>query len=220
MKTIIILLLIFASSLAPAAVDPNNVCGVANPTRSVEFQNLVDAGAYQCLPLPTSTSTGLSFGTGSAGQAVWWYCKRPDGRWSANVGAATWGWISGASLIAEARASASLAEFNKAALRLAKTPMEDPALLPVWCPHFAAILDGRPASDPPPSTWTVAKNGIYSTRPAYTQIGNLLSTTTGRATVGAKCDCAKPLAFATTTYCTFAGALAATTVAVCTKVPP
>ncbi|MBX9795130.1 MAG: hypothetical protein K2Y02_12600, partial [Burkholderiaceae bacterium] len=68
--------------------------------------------------------------------------------------------------------------------------------------------------------YAVAKNGTSTTRPAYTITNNVvIGTATGRATVGAACDCAKPFTSGTTKYCTFVGAASPDTMAVCSLVP-
>lgn len=71
---------------------------------------------------------------------------------------------------------------------------------------------------PAPVAWRVAKNLTYATRPAYPLLAGKRSTTaTGRATVGAVCNCAAPMIEGTVTYCT---ADSAPLVAICAKVAP
>lgn len=89
----------------------------------------------------------------------------------------------------------------------------EPVLVEVYAPDQARIDAGRPR---PPPAWTVAKYSLQTTRPAYPVVNGVRSSTsTGRAAIGAACDCAAPLREGLTTYCPFTGS--AGSVAVCAK---
>jgi hypothetical protein len=93
----------------------------------------------------------------------------------------------------------------------------DPAARAVWCPYWPEMVAGMNIPPPAPvATWTVAKNGTSTTRPAYTLTPTGLVASSIRATVGAACDCTAPYVKSGTTYCPFTGA-PASIVAVCSK---
>lgn len=87
-----------------------------------------------------------------------------------------------------------------------------PALL-TWCPHWDEMQRSRPANP----AYVVAKNGNYTTRPAYafTPPATRASSSSGRATVGATCDCRVRVIEGKTIYC--ATNVERTQVAVCTR---
>lgn len=80
----------------------------------------------------------------------------------------------------------------------------------------AAIADPKRPAVP---IWSVAKNGTALDRPAFTFVtgGAKPTSSTSRATVGAKCDCvASKLVVSSTTYCQ----VAPQTIAACTRTGP
>ena len=71
----------------------------------------------------------------------------------------------------------------------------------------AAVVADVAANKP---QFVVAKNGTYPDRPAYPLVNGVRGTTsTGRATVGAPCDCSVSVMEGTTRYCRASGPLVA-----------
>ena len=90
----------------------------------------------------------------------------------------------------------------------------------VWdmCDVWQPMRERINAAMPKPAVWRVAKNSTYLTRPAFPVIaGKRSATATGRATVGAACNCAAPVIEGTSTYCP---ADTAPLVAICAAVAP
>lgn len=85
----------------------------------------------------------------------------------------------------------------------------------VWGPARDRINAAMPAALPRP-LWTVAKFSVQTTRPSYALTAGARGlASTGRAPVGAACDCSAPIVEGVVTYCPFAGSAGAVTV--CSK---
>lgn len=86
-------------------------------------------------------------------------------------------------------------------------------------PYVAPIADppaGYCGAAPTPP-WSVAPSGASPWRYAWTRVGQKLTATAGKATVGLACDCGDPLVLSGFPYCTFTGAASASVVTLCTK---
>lgn len=109
---------------------------------------------------------------------------------------------------------------------LDEAPWVDPLVIEQMVAGAMAIAradTNRPPA-PPAAQWWVQSNGTYPTRPSYPVTDGKRGTTSdGRATVGAACDCAAPIVEGKVTYCRFAAGATAppsTSVAVCSQVAP
>jgi len=110
---------------------------------------------------------------------------------------------------------------------LNEPPWGDPAVLEQMRQGVMAIASADTNRPPKPAVtpWWVQSNGSTPTRPSYPVTDGKRGTTSdGRATVGASCDCTAPIVEGKVTYCRFATGSAisamSTSVAVCSQVAP
>ena len=209
-------LLLVALPLSVRAQAINPCTGQPASAPSVSMASYSASSPYSCAPIPGANSTAPTIRFNSAGATAWWYCKKPDGSWRLQFGAAATGAASvpsGAELWAVATAADPAASANALASRYASTPITDPALTAAWCPHWPQMVAGTPATVVPPAApvWRTASTL------AYTINGASLGGLAGSAPRGAACNCAAKTVIGTRTYCTFAGAPNPQTVTVCTQ---
>lgn len=171
------------------------------------FALLPFAASAQCAPADLSgsgTKAVIDFNT-TGGAAAWW-CP---GRFAPTLTlyAVRWDAMTDP-LRADLSALASQpdhAGIERMQAAHATTPLGSDVLRPVWEPAKARMLASRPA-DP---VWLVARNGAYTTRPAYLVVAGPDSlsvigstATAARATVGASCACVRlRVVTGPTTYC-------------------
>jgi hypothetical protein len=154
-----------------------------------------------------------------AGVVAWWYGPpRADGTKPISfaylaASAATPSYF--AALAGDVVSQGPTAAFKA---RRTLTRLDDPVSMSIWCPFYPEMVAGAgtPTTPPPAPAWTVAKNGVSATRPAYKLTTDGLVSTSIRATVGVACDCSAPYVKSGTTYCPFTGAPVGI-VAVCSK---
>lgn len=151
---------------------------------------------------------------------VWWWC--PDGRYQ-------WAPIVPGEFTADHLVASATHAFGLNPSYMNEEPYhkaDEPLMVDMAAAVLAlATADADRPPKPTPAVWVVGKTN-YPTRPTYPVVAGVRSTVSdGRATVGATCDCAKPIVEGKTTYCPVALGLAATpapnakSVTVCTKVP-
>lgn len=182
-----------------------------------------------CAPIKSDTATGPFEEHNAAGIVVYSYCK-VEGKWRKQWGAATWDFLIGKNMAANAKAalasSTPLTMFQQLTLAAVTTPMSDPSLTAVWCPALANMQANRPADDvtpPPPPvavyTHAVKANGASADRPAYKLINGVRGTATvARATVGMSCNLTRPtLASGTDVWAEFGPDFAPGVVALCSR---
>ena len=187
------LLLLPALAQAQAGGGPtNNPCAYPADAPQVQYTD-IGPGAWKCMPAPGGTGTAPIVRFNLKGVAAFWYC--PDGspptRYLIMTGAATWARLATGSLTPD-------------------TPMADPSVSVVWCPHWEEAWKARPVVTAP-GVWKVAQSIAFNVNSTYTG----LTSVAGSVPVGTACDCAKPAKIGTATYCTFAGAARPTVVGQC-----
>lgn len=128
--------------------------------------------------------------------AGWWCPSGPYTPWTRQVAAVRFDLLGKA---AAASAGAAIVAKDHAAL----VALRD---RPVWGADLGPVLDQGwddiTAARPPGPVWIVAPNGVSTTRPAYPITNGVRSTaSTGRATVGATCDCAVRSVEGSSSYC-------------------
>lgn len=98
-------------------------------------------------------------------------------------------------------------------------PDDDPVMVGLRAAVIAAVGWDTHRPPPPQPTWWVQRNGTQTTRPTYPigASGKRSSTSDGRATIGAPCDCRSPIVEGKTTYCKVPPI---TSVSVCSQVAP
>lgn len=175
------------------------------------------AAAPPCKPAtPADVRVGVTFNPSATVNAAWayWYCVTDVDTLIVWYAATPETFT--ASLMAQLKAyrDGTAPQFLDTATTLSG---EDPKLALAKADAMkAAMADPK---RPPAPIWTVAKNGTSLDRPAFTYIANGAKPTSssGRAPVGAKCDCiAAKLVVSPTTYCQ----VAAQTIAACTRTGP
>lgn len=175
---------------------------------------------YKYLPIG-GTGTPVETVTTSAGTGYTYRC--PDGSTPWKVVRSTWSGPNSSDLLAEAMTYPSIADAASALWHKYDTPkyLCPPSTVcdQAWIDLADATKAKAAAVAPLPPEWVVAKNGSYTTRPAYTSASGMLGAASGRATVipTTACNCASPIKVGTSTYCTFTGAPSASIVALCSK---
>jgi hypothetical protein len=148
------------------------------------------AAQGQCIPADFSgTGTKAVLELNATGGAVAWWCP---GRFKPTLSlyAVRWDAMS-EPLRADLNAlvaspDQTVAGIDRMRATHATVPLNDAGLRLVWEPARARMLASRPSNP----LWLVARNGIVTTRPAYTSAGGVrqaMSST--RATVGVSCGC-------------------------------
>lgn len=167
-----------------------------------------------CVPSDLAgAGTRMQVEANAAGIAVAWWCPGlTDPKLS--LYAARWPALTAdlrSRLAAIGASSDKLAAIEEVRAASSTTPLAD--LRDVWSPLLLPLAESRPS----PSRWAVARNASYPTRPSYPVIdGARAAVSTGRADVGASCDC-RSAAFVEgqSTYCAVAPAV----VALCARIP-
>jgi len=149
---------------------------------------------------------------------VYWWCDYKTVDWS---------FITPGAETAERLEAATQWRWGMRPGYLEEAPWVDPAVVKAMADGAMAIARADPNRPPKPATvpWWVQSNGAYPTRPSYPVTDGKRGTTSdGRATVGASCDCTAPIVEGKVTYCRFATGSAisamSTSVAVCSQVAP
>ena len=228
----LILLLLLPASVLAAPVNPCTGQEITGPVWY--YSDITPASTIACLPVPTATSTRPYVVTTAAGAAAYYYCK-VDGKWRRQMGAATWAFLTGHNIAADAQAALvstdPLGTFTGRVRASVSLPLSDPALTQVWCPAADEMWANKPADDvppppppPPPPVYThaVKPNGLILTRPAYALTNGVRGTReVSRATVGQPCDTTRPtLASGADLWSEFGPAFTAGVVALCAKTTP
>jgi hypothetical protein len=169
------------------------------------------------------TGRGDGWRAGVAGVTAWVWCPRADGLWDLRWGAATAGDLAAMAVDAPTLMLApdKLAAARTLADKHIGRNIDDPELLPLWCPHWAAMHAAMPA----PLTverWVVAKAPSNAnpagTRPLYHYTGGVLVNAQQRIAEATACNAAVPrLVLDKITYC--APATATTVYAVAVRLP-
>lgn len=173
----LILLVALLCFIRVAEAQAPNPCNVPNPPTYWTDVTKV-GGVFDCQP------PGVNFGVkwNINGAVPYWYCPTAQGTWRLNFAAATWGAMRTGTLKAD-------------------TPLADPALTAVWCPHQAEMLAAAPPPPPQP-----AGSYVTSGLTAYSTTGGRLGVRVGTVALGTACDCAKQkVQVGTAAYCAFAG---------------
>jgi hypothetical protein len=212
-------LILVALPLSIHAQSINPCTGQAASAPSISLSSYSASSPYSCAPIPGASSTAPTIRVNRAGVTAWWYCKRPNGSWRLQFGAAAADAASvpsGSELWAAATSPDPAASANALAARYATVPIESPALAAAWCPHWPAMVAGTPAAAaiPAPPAWLTASTLAYTIR------NGALGGLAGTAPRGTACDCTAPAVIGSRTYCTFAGALNPQTMTVCTRSAP
>jgi len=200
---------------AQAASAPANVLTCTGQPTSLPVN--VPGGDFECIPLPTSTSTLPTIRSSATGKAAWWYCKRPSGVWALQLVAAAPGSAASMPPVDEfwsaVASSAPTAGINALRARYPGVPLGTPAVAAAWCPYWAEMQAGRPAPDPvPPAPAPTPAWRTASTR-AYTVVNGNLGGLAGTAPSGV--PCLSPIKIFGQTYGTWAGAPTPQTMTVC-----
>ena len=213
----LVLLAAAVAATAQTTQTYRNVCTGQPASGPGVVDYAASAGAARTCLNPTARTVRAN----AAGMVAWRYCQDPaSGKYGWQMAVGAWAEAASAPRMALELAAAGLA-MDEAALQAFSAkyidrPLTDPLYLPVWCPFVGEMQAGIPAP-PAAKPWTVAKFSVQPTRPAFPVVNGVRGLiSTGRAPVGAVCDCTKPLAEAGTTFCPFAGGGAL--VALCT--PP
>jgi hypothetical protein len=150
-----------------------NVCAPVGATGPSTVE--IDA-TFEPLPCAPQWLGGTGRGDGWRAQlygiTAWTWCPKTDGTWTLRFGAATPGDVLRMSVDAPVLwgATDKLATLRQLYDKHVGRAIEDPELLPVWCPHWSAMLASRPA-DVPIERWVVAKAPSNAnppgTRPTY-----------------------------------------------------
>lgn len=151
---------------------------------------------------------------GGAVKVSWWgyWCPEVDGTWGAVMMQCVEGrtCVSAAVLSAEldtaARSSDPVASFQAARARLASPVLE--AEKATWSAARADLIAALERIKPAVALWVVAPNPSSTTTPPTRPMFLLADPSkqvTQRATVGARCDCSKPVLKNTLTLCPLAG---------------
>lgn len=194
--------------------DPVNPCtGLAITGPVWYYSDVTASSTLACLPIPSTTSTKPYLYVNDKGAAAYYFCKA-GGKWYRQMGAATWGFLSGHNIATDARdalaAPDALTVFLAKVKASVNLPLADPSLTPVWCPATQEMWDNKPADDAPPpppppvATWIVTPSGTAATRPAYPVVNGKRSSSPGSsAKVREPCDCAalKLVEFGIVNYC-------------------
>lgn len=217
MKRVLALLIAVAASLSAGA--QTNVCTGLSASGPATLEVMPDTwAALPCLP-DVLGGTGKGYGTraSASGVVAWLWC--PDGagwglRWFAapvdRIGRLAGGLP--AALASSDRSTALLQLGDDAAGDLDLATAEMKAL---WCPHWSAMMAGRPAT----VRWVVAPAlstaNPPGTRPTYRYVAPAAIAVDGlRIAQGEPCNCALTrYASGSTVYCSVAGVAAR--VAVC-----
>jgi predicted nucleic acid-binding Zn ribbon protein len=206
-----VVLLLFAAGAAHA-----QTCNVAS----------APSAGYACSPSPIGVGSSATIRSNAAGVVAWWYCPAPatGGAGALQFGAVTLAAMGDAVTAVSYQAVAAMTmpnpdlAFRNALTTNVTLPLDDPALMPVWCPYWSEMQAGIPVVAPAPVvSYVVAKNGTSTTRPVYMLAGGKLTSTILRAPVGAACS--GIVTIGSSTYGTFAGAPAPQAVAICARAP-
>lgn len=186
-----ILLSVLVLCFTQLAWAQQNPCNAVNPPATYWTDLSKVGGQFDCQP------PGVNFGVkwNINGAVPYWYCPTNEGAWRLNFAAATWSAMSTGTLKSD-------------------TPLADPKLTAVWCPHQAEMLAAAP---PPPQQ----PAGSYATSglTAYSTTGGRLGARVGTVALGTACDCSKQkVMVGTAAYCAFAGS-ATGVVAQCKPAP-
>lgn len=207
---------ILAAACAVAVADP--VCAPWGDTTDITFEFTTDSVSPTCMPDWAGGPGRGGVALNTAGATAWVYCPTKYS-WRGFRGAITHAAL--AERVAEI--PAFLAAPDRVALVASwsqKYPLEfmgSDTLLPVWCPHYAAIRAARPANP----KYTVATNGLTLTRPTRTVTPAATGSALGaqslvRVAVGAPCRCDRIAIEGSPLYCQV---LDAQLVAVCKAAP-
>jgi len=139
------------------------------------MQSYVDlassGGGYDCAPAPIGSGTAPTFRSNDAGSVAWWYCATPGGQWRVNWAAATAEQMSARNLFAQFRAVLTTrdpkAAFDSAVAKNVTTPVNAPALMPVWRPFVGEMNAGKPATLPVAGLTTPPVGGTLSSMLAW-----------------------------------------------------
>jgi len=202
------MLLLVATAAAVAQTSTTtyrNVC-TGQPASAASLVDYAASNASRgCL-----NATSRTLRANAAGVVAWRYCQDPaTGKYGPQFVVGAWAEAASAPGMVVELAAAGLSMDEAAVQALAakyiNRPISDPLYTPVWCPFWDEMRAGIPA---PPSAkpWTVARFSVQPTRPAFPVVNGARGTvSTGRAPVGAACDCSKPLTEPGATFCPFAG---------------
>lgn len=160
-----------------------------------------------CLPEPKGSGRGLIMRANLEGTMAGYFCKSGS-TWKPVVVAATWQGmrslvigVEAARALADADPLGPLASANQTLAQNSTLSLNDPSLVAVWCPHYAELMAGKPADDPPVGGFKVKKNGTLNYRPGLAIVnGKLVFSSTLRATVGTPCDPSVTIVSGTQTY--------------------
>lgn len=169
----------------------SNPCAVPEPNTPLYYSDLATGAPFACMPGPGGDGVNLMVRYGLQGIAAYWYCPdaTPPTKYTLQFGAATWARLATGSLTPD-------------------TPLSDPSLSPIWCPHMAEARAAAPVVTPP-GTWKVISPA------AFRVVNTTLSGYVGPVAIGTLCDCAVPVRIGAATYCTFAGASMPSVMASC-----
>lgn len=156
----------------------------------------------QTCAMPSNPTT-IRYGVVAEGAYAFWYCDSAMRTYEYRI--ATFSFIGAnpgtldAFVLCLTKNDCAAAHILNAGTPQLPSALTDTALLAVQQAAIKAANDYRKAVL---ATYIVAKNGIYADRPAYPIVNGVRATTaTGRAAVGAACDCSLLLAEGATLYC-------------------
>jgi hypothetical protein len=197
MKRLALLLALAATSALAQPNNPSakNPCGIADPMAvklyADHFNGVTSKNPmFKCTPeMSGGRGKKLTVRTNQWGVVAWWYC--PDGdqpltEYRPNWGAATWEAVLAGQLTPD-------------------TPMNDPRLTPIWCPHINEMFGSVPVVPTASTRWVVTP-ATSGSRPLYSVVSGALVATTQRtpalASPATPCDCtAAKLDVGSSTYC-------------------
>jgi hypothetical protein len=151
-----------------------------------------------CWPAPIGEGTRPVIGSNEAGDWLIYYCPTPY----------YWKWVA----MACPKEKRTECVANLVVLSLAPNAAAAAAelwskrtfdlKLPEYAPMYAGINESITGNWPPDPVWKTAKNGIYTTRPAFLLVNGVRRTTSSaRVPVDAPCDCYVRSVEGKSTYC-------------------
>ena len=206
------------------------ICAPWGDNTDITFVAAPVPATLRCVPYPlgnAKTSSWPTLRTNSSGAVIWYHCS--DGfNWRTEMNAGTLAEVSVAAPLIVAAAATANPKAALEALIEARTTLDidDPILLPVWCPSWAEMR----ASRPPPVAYIVSPytGATYrATYPLSAPFGGTRSTTangkvlivTAGAPTACNCQLGRVVETSTsgvkTTYCSVQSK--ATTVANCSS---
>jgi hypothetical protein len=213
MKKLFAILLSCVSLIATA--QTTNLCepygGTSGPAAINEIEQVAGAPAVSCLPswIPGANGTGVgSTFFGAKGVTTYVYCPNADGTWKRTFYAAAYEALPARSLDIAGfwLATDKLAYLTAQREKWGLVSIADPDLMPVWCPHYAAMVAARPAN----IIWWVPKAASTAnptgTRPTFRWNGTSMISQSTRVTEFTTCELGRATRLVgTTTYGAFAG---------------